>query len=163
MSMTGILTPDYERYEGVRPINIYLLRTFYSLIVIFVGSDAWMSIINHRGPWDHVRAVAFCVWAAYSTLSILGLMHPLRMLPIMLFTIFYKSLWLIVVAYPLWRANALAGSPAEAMTHVFLWVPALMIAIPWKYVFQTYVMPSKRKSVERDRVHAARHQPAAST
>jgi hypothetical protein len=141
----NIFTPDYERYEGVRPINIYLLRLIYLLILVFVGSDSWRSIITHQGPWDHVRAVAFCVWASYSTLSVLGLIHPLKMLPIMIFVIGYKLLWLIVVAYPLWRADALAGSPAEEMTYVFLWVPLLIIAVPWKYVFQNYVMWSKAK------------------
>ena len=140
-----IFTPDHVKYEGVRPINIYLLRVLYFLMFTFVGLDSWTSIINHRGPWDHVRAVAFCVWAAYSTLSFLGLIHPLKWLPIVIFMIFYKSLWLIVVAYPLWRANALAGSPAEAMTHVFMWVPVPIIAVPWKYVFETYVLRSKTR------------------
>jgi hypothetical protein len=140
-----IFTPDHVKYEGVRPINIYLLRVLYFLMFAFVGLDSWTSIINHRGPWDHVRAVAFCVWAAYSTLSFLGLIHPLKWLPIVIFMIFYKSLWLIVVAYPLWRANALAGSPAEAMTHVFMWVPVPIIAVPWKYVFETYVLRSKTR------------------
>jgi hypothetical protein len=147
MSIKTIFTPDYVHYEGVRPINIYLLRLFYFLMLVFVGSDSWISIITHQGPWDHVRAVAFCVWASYSTLSVLGLIHPLKMLPIMLFMIGYKVLWLIVVAYPLWRANALAGSPAEEMTRVFLWVPLPIIAVPWKYVFQNYVMWSKKKLV----------------
>ena len=27
---------------------------------------------------------------------------------------------MIVVAYPLWRANALAGSPADEMAHIFV-------------------------------------------
>jgi hypothetical protein len=147
MSIKAILTPDYVRYEGVRPINIYLLRLIYFLMLVFVGSDSWTSIITHQGPWDHVRAVAFCVWASYSTLSVLGLIHPLRMLPLMIFMIGYKVLWLIVVAYPLWRANALAGSPAEEMTYVFLWVPLPIIAVPWKYVLQNYVMWSKKESV----------------
>jgi hypothetical protein len=144
-TIKSIFSPDYEHYEGVRPINIYLLRLIYLLILVFVGSDSWRSIITHQGPWDHVRAVAFCVWASYSTLSVLGLIHPLKMLPIMIFVIGYKLLWLIVVAYPLWRADALAGSPAEEMTYVFLWVPLLIIAVPWKYVFQNYVMWSKAK------------------
>ena len=39
----------------------------------------------------------------------------------MIFMIFYKSLWVIAVAYPLWRAGALAGSPAEEMAHIFVW------------------------------------------
>jgi hypothetical protein len=145
MSIKTLFTPDDVRYEGVRPINIYLLRLIYFLMFVFVGSDSWISIVTHQGPWDHVRAVAFCVWASYSTLSVLGLIHPLRMLPIILFMIGYKVLWLVVVAYPLWRADALAGSPAEEMTRVFLWIPLPILAVPWKYVFQNYVMWSKRK------------------
>jgi len=144
MSIAAFFRPDHVRYEGVRPINIYVLRVFYFLILVFVGSDSWTAIINHEGPWDHVRAVAFCAWATYSTMSVLGLIHPLKMLPIMMFTIGYKTLWLIVVAYPLWRDNALAGSPAEAMTRVFLWTPVLFIAVPWGYVIRNYVMWSKR-------------------
>ncbi len=145
MSIAAIFKPDHVRYEGVRPINIYLLRVFYFLIAVFLSFDAWSVILTHEGSWDHVRAVAFCVWATYGALSALGIIHPLKMLPILMFTIGYKTLWLIVVAYPLWRDNALAGSPAEAMARIFLWTPLLVIAVPWKYVFQNYVMWSKKK------------------
>jgi hypothetical protein len=65
------------------------------------------------------------------------------MLPIMMFTIFYKSIWLLIVALPLWQANALWGSPAEPMTKAFLWLPLAIVAVPWGYVFQNYVMSSK--------------------
>src|SRR5262245_24917014 len=126
-SIKSIFKPDYEHYEGVRRINIYLLRFLYLLIVVFVGSESWTAIFTHQGQWDHVKAVAFCVWAAYSTLSILGLINPLKMLPLVMFTIFYKSIWLIIVAYPLWSTNRLAGSPAEQMTYVFLWLPLALI------------------------------------
>jgi hypothetical protein len=138
-----IFTTNYEHYEGVRPINIYLLRLLYFLMAIFVATDSWSSIINHQGPWDHLRAVASCVWAAYSTLSVFGLIHPLKWLPIMVFMIFYKALWLLVVAYPLWRANALAGSPAAEMAGVFLMIPLPIVAVPWIYFFKTYILPKK--------------------
>lgn len=32
---------DPGRYEGVRPINIHLLRVLFSLVFVFVGWDAW--------------------------------------------------------------------------------------------------------------------------
>ena len=150
MDLRKLFTPDHMHYEGVRPINIYALRLIYFLMFVFVGSDAWSSIIGHRGPWDHVKAVAFCVWASYSTLSVLGLIHPLKMLPIMIFMIGYKVLWLLVVAYPLWRAHALAGSPAEAMTRVFLWVPLPILAVPWKYVVQNYVLWPRKAVAEEE-------------
>jgi len=144
MSLASMFIPNRVRYEGVRPINIHLLRLIYFLMAAFVATDAWRSLLTHQGPWDPVRAVAICVWATYPTLSVLGLIHPLRMLPIMLFAIGYKALWLIFVAYPLWRSGTLAGSPAEGMTYVFLWIPLPLIAVPWKYVFETYVKWPKR-------------------
>lgn len=139
-----VFRPNFERYEGVRPINIYLLRLLYLLMAFFVATDAWTSLVTHQGPWDHVRAVAFCVWAAYATLGVFGLFYPLKWLPIMVFMIFYKSLWLIFVSLPLWRAGTLAGSPAEEMTGVFLMIPLPIIAVPWKYFFENFIY-RKRK------------------
>jgi hypothetical protein len=139
MSIARIFRPDHARYQGVRPINIYLLRLLYFLMAALVATDAWRSIITLEGPWDHIRAVATCVWATYPTLPILGLIHPLRMLPIMFCAICYKAIWL-AVAYPLWSAGALAGSPAEEMTKAFLWLPLAIIAVPWGYSFRRYVI-----------------------
>jgi hypothetical protein len=142
-----IFTPNYDKYDGVRPINIYLLRLFYFLMAAFVATDAWGAIISHEGEWDRFRAMSLCVWAAYSTLGVFGLIHPLKMLPIMIFMIFYKSLWLIVVAYPLWWTGTLADSPAEEMAGVFMMVPFAMVAVPWVHVFKNYVLWPKKKLV----------------
>lgn len=140
----SIFKPDFQRYEGVRPINIYLLRLLFLLVVLFVGSDSWSGILKHQGPWDHVRAAAVCMWAACAVLSILGLLNPLRWLPIVMFEILYKIIWLVIVAYPLWSTNRLKGSPAEGMTQAFLWVILPIVATPWGYAFRTYVWPSKK-------------------
>jgi hypothetical protein len=138
-SIARLFTPDRVRYEGVRPVNVYLLRLFYFLMAAFVGTDAWRTVLTQEGPWDHTRAAAWCMWVAYPTLSVLGLVHPLRMLPIMLFVIFYKTLWLAVVAFPLWSAGTLAASPANEMALTFLWVWVPVLAVPWGYVWRTYV------------------------
>jgi hypothetical protein len=141
--LPALFRPDHERYEGVRPFNIYLLRVLFVLVFVFVGYDSWTSILNHKGPWDHVRAAALCMWASYALLSIIGVFHPLKMLPLVLFEILYKIVWLIIVAYPLWSANQLAGSPAEEMTKAFLWVVLPIVAMPWKYAFDEYVLNRK--------------------
>ena len=99
-----------DKYDGVRPINIYLLRLLFF----------------------------------YSVLSILGLINPLKWLPIVMFEIVYKIIWLVIVAYPLWSTDQLAGSPAEEMTYAFAWVILPIVAMPWAYPFRTYVWPSKK-------------------
>ena len=138
-TLSRMFAPVFARYEGVRPINIYGLRLFYFLMAAFVATDAWTTLVLHRGDWNPTRVLMVCVWASYPTLALLGLMRPLRMLPLMMFTVMYKSLWLAVVAYPLWRAGTLAGSPAEEMTGVFLWTPLLVLTVPWGYVYREYV------------------------
>ena len=140
MQLVMLFRPDHARREGVRPIKVVLLRILFLLMFVGVGYDAWSYILGHTGPWDHVQAVAWCMFAAYSTLSILGVFRPLRMLPIMLFMLLYKSLWLIVVAYPLWSADQLVGSPAEKMARVFIWAPVAILAIPWRYTLYRYVL-----------------------
>jgi hypothetical protein len=128
-----------DRYEGVRRINIYLLRLLYVLMFFVLGRETWTRILTHHGPWDPTAAVAWCVWTAFATLAGLGIIRPLKMLPIVLLEIFYKVLWLVIVAYPLWSTGTLAGSPAEGITSQFLWVILPIVAVPWGYSFVNYV------------------------
>ena len=141
---------DYARFEGVPPINIYLLRLLFLLMFVFLSYDVWSVILKHTGPWKNVEAAAWCMWGSYSIISFIGVMRPLKMLPIVIFEIIYKITWLIIVAYPLWITNQLAGSPAEGMTRVFIWVILPIVAMPWKYFICTYVLG--RRSVGRTKV-----------
>jgi len=109
-----------DRYEGVRRINIYLLRLLYILMFFVLGRDTWTHILTHRSSWQPDDAMAWCVWTAFATLAGLGIIRPLKMLPILLLEIFYKVLWLILVAYPLWSADTLAGSSAEGTASPFM-------------------------------------------
>jgi hypothetical protein len=127
-----------ERLEGVPNINIYLLRLLYVLMFFWLGKITWTHILTHQGPWDPTEAVAWCVWTAFATLAGIGIVRPVKMLPIVLLEIFYKVLWLILVAYPLWSKGTLTGSPAEGITSQFLWVILPIVAVPWGYVFVNY-------------------------
>lgn len=135
-----IFRPDHSKYDGVRPINVYLLRVLYLLMFVGVGIETWGRLINHEGPWDHTKAVAVCVWAAYPTLGLLGLLQPLRWLPIVIFMIAYKTMWIVFVALPLWRAGTLAASPAAEMAGVFVWAPVVALIVPWGYVWRKLVL-----------------------
>jgi hypothetical protein len=132
-----------DKYEGVRRVNIYLLRLLYILMFFVLGKETWTHILTHQGPWDPTNAVVWCVWTAFATLAGIGIVRPVKMLPIVLLEIFYKVLWLILVAYPLWSKGTLAGSPAESTTSSFLWVILPIVAVPWGYVFVNYLYKPK--------------------
>ena len=141
--------PDYEHYEGVYKIKIYLLRLLFILMSLRLGMTVWTHILTYQGSESPREMVAWCVWAGYSVLSVLGIIRPLKMLPLVLLEIFYKLLWLILVAYPLWSTNQLIGSPAEKMASTFLWVILPIIAMPWKYAFENYIFKLGKRWHER--------------
>ena len=143
LDIKASLTPDHQRYEGVRPIQILAMRVGYALVLITVGNTAWSRILRHEGPWDPLVAAALSMWAGSSVLSVFGLIDPLKWLPLVLFEIAYKSIWLVIVAYPLWSTSQLAGSPAEGLTYAFLVVIVPVVLMPWGYVLRTYVLPSR--------------------
>ena len=64
---------------------------------------------------------------AMSVLALLGLRHPQRMLPILLFEVAWKLTWLAVVALPLWLGDGLEGATREQGSSN-LWV-AIIIAV----------------------------------
>ena len=132
-----------DRYDGVRRINIYLLRLLYVLMFFMLGQTTWTEIFTHRGAWESQDAVAWSVWTAFATLAGLGILRPLKMLPIILLEIFYKTLWLVLVAYPLWSDGKLAGSRAEGTANIFVWVIFPAAAVPWGYVFSNYVYSAR--------------------
>jgi hypothetical protein len=136
ISLKGIFRPDIE---GVRQINLWLMRLVFALMFFVLGKDAWTHVLTHQGPWDPDHAMAWCVWAAFATLAGLGIIRPLKMLPILLLEIFYKVLWLAIVAYPVWSKGALEGSPIEDETYAFLWVILPIVAVPWGYVFGNFM------------------------
>jgi hypothetical protein len=133
-----------DRFEGVRRINIYLLRLVFILMFFLLGRDTWTHVLTHRGAWEPDDAMAWCVWTAFATLAGLGIIRPLKMLPILLLEIFYKVMWLIIVAYPLWSQGKLAGSPIEGETSAFLWVILPIVAVPWGYAFSSYIYKPKK-------------------
>ncbi len=141
-------------YAGARRMSIYLLRLVYILMFFVLGKNAWTHVLTHQGAWEPDDAMSWCVWTAFATLAGLGILHPLKMLPILLLEIFYKVLWLLVVAYPLWSAGKLAGSPVEDETAAFLWVFLPIVAVPWGYVFTHYVYQPKHKADSVNRAAA---------
>jgi len=122
-------------HEETSTFRLYLMRLLYLLNFVLLGSSVWPAIFNHVGAWDPVKGVAFSFWAALSALSVLGLRYPLKMLPLLLLQMLYKSIWLIVVALPMWSAV----HSTELAKAMIMGIPVDLIAIPWPYVLANYV------------------------
>jgi hypothetical protein len=139
----NLFKSDRERNEGVPLINIYLLRLLYSLMFLFLTYTSFTHIIHHTGPWDPANSAAWFMWVSFGVIAAIGIRRPLKMLPIVLLEIVYKTAWLIVVALPLYQRNELAGTPTGAMAGNFMLVILPIVAMPWRYFFRTYIVDKR--------------------
>ena len=125
--------------EEVSTFRLYLMRLLYLGNFVFLGLNVWPELIKHflnnTTAWDPVRGVAFSFWAALSVLSGLGIRYPLKMLPLLLLQLLYKSIWLIAVYLPLRSA----GQSTDLIRVMAIGVVVDLIVIPWPYVLAKYV------------------------
>jgi len=121
--------------DDVSLLRLYLMRGVFLLNFAVLGSDVWPTLLSHPEPWDPVESAAYGFWAALSLLSLLGLMYPLKMLPILLFQFSYKAIWLLAVALPSWSAF----QAIELTKIMFFGLVIDALVIPWAFVVRNYV------------------------
>ena len=118
--------------------RLYLLRLGYLVVAVGLALTKWPLIINHDRPWPLFEGVETCMLVALSLLAFLGLRYPLQMLPILLFELAWKLIWVAVVVLPLWLANQI--DPATLKVFYSCLVVLIVLAvIPWRYVVAHYV------------------------
>ena len=119
--------------------RLYVLRAGYLLIAVGLATTIWPIVINHSPQWPLMNGVACSLLAAVSVLAAVGIRYPLQMLPILLFELVWKTIWLIAVALPLWSANQIDARTWGTVQDC-LFGAILIPLIPWRYVISHYVM-----------------------
>ncbi|MCF6437485.1 hypothetical protein [Pseudoalteromonas sp. MMG022] len=124
------------------------LRVFFAGMVFVLGSNQLNYILEGASQWTPWRGLGHSMLFALAVFAIGGLFRPLAFLPIMLYEIVWKALWLVVVALPPW----LAGEEIPSIVSVkgsTIGICLIMIVIPWKYVWWRYftqpIEPWRRK------------------
>ena len=123
----------------VSTFRLYLLRATYLLVFVGLGITIWPGIIHHAIVGDPTPLVASSLLGAVCVLAALGIRYPLQMLPLLLFELLWKSIWLIAVALPLWSAHQIDANTWETVKACLLGWVIFPIVIPWPYVLANYV------------------------
>jgi hypothetical protein len=129
----------------VSTFRLYIMRLLYLLNFVLLGMSVWPGLINHGKPWDPMHGIAVSFWGALSALSGLGIRYPLKMLPLLIMQMSYKSIWLLAVYLPLRSADHLDSVATELFSVCAIGLVVDLIVIPWPYVLANYV----RKPGER--------------
>jgi hypothetical protein len=125
--------------NDVSLFRLYVLRAMYLFIVAGLGVYLWPGILNPDRHWGIFEGQSSCMLAAFSLLCALGLRYPLKMLPILLWEVIWKTLWLALVPLPQYLAGHLEESMKPNVFAVSL-VALVYLAIPWPYVFKQFVL-----------------------
>jgi hypothetical protein len=120
------------------PLRLNLLRCGYMLLVGGLGLLIWPQILDPGHSWELMEGIVTAMLGALSALAVLGLRYPLQMLPLILFEMGWKAIWLLRIALPQWWAGAIdpgvaANVPLCLMGGLFL------LVVPWRWLFETYV------------------------
>jgi hypothetical protein len=122
----------------VSVFRLYVLRAMYGFIVVGLASFCWPGVLASGTHWGPTEGMATCMIAAFSLMCLLGIRYPLQMLPVLLWEVTWKTMWLALVPFPQW----MAGHVDEAIKpSVFACSMVLLVylAIPWGYVWRHYV------------------------
>jgi hypothetical protein len=118
--------------------RLYLLRAVYLLIGAGLLVQVWPRILWAQPERELMQGVVDCMLAALCVLALLGIRYPLRMLPVLLWELAWKSLWLIVVALPQWRAGTMDEGTAATAFACLVGV-VVPLALPWRYLLERYL------------------------
>ncbi len=123
----------------VSTFRLYLLRSTYLLILVGLGLTIWPGIVQHAIAGDPTPRATGSLLAAVSVLAALGIRYPLQMLPLLLFELVWKSIWLVAIALPLWSAHQIDADTQESIVACLMGMVIFPMVIPWAYVFANYV------------------------
>jgi hypothetical protein len=111
----------------------------YLFIVLGLGTFLWPEILNPNRHWELMQGENSCMLAAFSIMSLIGIRYPLQMLPVLLWEVTWKTMWLILVPLP----QLIAGHVDKALDPTIFAISMVVLvyaAIPWGYVHQRYIV-----------------------
>lgn len=115
------------------------MRVLFFLNFISLVFDNWSIVFFPKEQMDTLTGVAISFWAAFSLLNLIGVRFPLKMVPILLLQLLYKTAWIIGTYLPA-KNNGLLDDNLQS----FLWVCVAgiilnLLIIPWGYTYNFYL------------------------
>lgn len=119
--------------------RLALLRGMYLLMAVGLGITVWPWIIAPSDPVANQGTVIRALLGALAVGSLWGLRYPLKMLPLLLFELLWKLIWVVAFALRMWLATGLDGYASQTLFACMLGVVLVPLVMPWGYVFKHYI------------------------
>ncbi|MBL0116135.1 MAG: hypothetical protein IPP45_12455 [Sphingomonadales bacterium] len=130
---------DDAKFPPVALWQINAMRFLFLLMAFVMGSFVWSQLLFESADWPVMRGLAKSMLAALALMSLIGVRYPLQMLPLMLYEIAWKTIWLTLIAGRAWMAGKWTPDIESLFTDCIGIVIAYFI-VPWRYVWARYVV-----------------------
>lgn len=118
--------------------RINAMRFLFLLMAGFMGAMfVWPQLLFESADWDVMRGLAKSMLAALALMSLLGVRYPLQMLPLMLYEIAWKTVWLVLIAGRAWMADKWTPD-IEGLFYDCIGIIIAYFIVPWRYVWARY-------------------------
>lgn len=118
--------------------RINAMRFLFLLMAGIMGAMfVWPQLLFESADWDVMRGLAKSMLAALALMSLLGVRYPLQMLPLMLYEIAWKTIWLVLIAGRAWMADKWTPD-IEGLFYDCIGIIIAYFIVPWRYVWARY-------------------------
>jgi hypothetical protein len=119
----------------------------YAFIVAGLAVFVWPSYLENLPDAPHFSGIVLTMLAAFSLLCALGIRYPIQMLPVLLWELLWKSMWLLLIALPRWMDGSMDSLTSQAVIDCLVGVVLVPLALPWRYVVANYLKrPAERSA-----------------
>jgi hypothetical protein len=127
-------TVDHE----LSPRRLNIMRLGYAFMGVGLAIVKWPILVQNPASLPVFEGVVACLLTAMSLLAFLGLKYPVRMLPVLLFEVLWKVIWIAAVALPHLVADDVDTATGAVLVNCSL-VVIIIAVIPWPYVWRRYI------------------------
>ena len=131
-------TPVEGSLPHVATCRINAMRVIFLLMAGVMGAMfVWPQLLFESADWDVMRGLAKSMLAALAVMSLLGVRYPMQMLPLMLYEITWKTIWIVLIAGRAWMAGKWTPD-IEGLFYDCIGIIIAYFIVPWRYVWARY-------------------------
>jgi hypothetical protein len=128
---------ETDHFPAVALWRVNVIRFIFLLMALIMGSAVWQQLLFNWAGWDEWKGVAKSMLAALALMSLLGVRYPMQMLPLMLFEMAWKTVFILFIFGRHWMAGAVPPD-IEGVFWECIGIVIMFFVVPWRYISARY-------------------------